>query len=146
MPAEIQNDELYHDRTVQDWHRETFPKTDTRNRATGEIERKWTAIDLDLLGACSVCFRTLYLIEATTRREKGLSILFNLAEAADVAAVVIRHTPTTDKVKGHVINGRVIYPTLTDLDSEAAISAYLANVRAAHVCAPRATKKMGEAA
>lgn len=78
MPKDIQNPDLYADRTVQDWHREAFPKD------------HW-AIDLDLMGACSKCRAPLYLIESTTNPQKPTSILMRLAKRADVPAFVIYH-------------------------------------------------------
>lgn len=78
MPDEIGNHDLYHDRTVQDWHRRELP-------------RMCTAIDLDLMGACKSCSHPLYLIEASTNPEKGVSILRRLARAARVPAFLVLH-------------------------------------------------------
>lgn len=92
-PTQIQNPDLYANRTVQDWHREVFPAD------------HW-AIDLDLMGACSGCRRPLYLIEATTSPRKSTSILRALAERASIPAYLIFF----DVERGVVTGGRLIFP------------------------------------
>lgn len=74
----IHNEDLYHDRTVQDWHRQAF-------------DRDCWAIDLDLMGVCRSCRQPLYLIESTTNPAKPTSILRNLGERAAVPALVVWH-------------------------------------------------------
>ncbi len=78
MPLHIQDHTLYHDRTVQDWHRVALPPMAT-------------AIDLDLMGACKACSMPTYLIEATTSPNKPTAILRQLAQRADLPALLIVH-------------------------------------------------------
>lgn len=92
MPRDIQNHDLYQDRTVQDWHRESFPAD------------HW-AIDLDLMGACRRCRQPLYLIESTTNPNKPSSILLRLAQRADIPAFVIYHDTE------HITSAKRIYPS-----------------------------------
>jgi hypothetical protein len=115
MPATIVNAGLYADRTVQDWHRETFSRD------------AW-AIDLDLMGACHRCRDPLYLIEATTNPNKPVTILRKLAERANVAALIIFHD--THRVTG----GRMIWPVSSTLWDASTLSANLLNIRRTHVC------------
>jgi len=85
MPLEIRNWALYHDRTVQDWHRESFPPD-------------YWAIDLDLLGVCKFCKDPLYAIESTTNPNKPLSILSALATKLGIPGLMILHS-----------NGAIVY-------------------------------------
>lgn len=78
MHEQIRNASLYQDRTVQDWHRTAFPSN-------------YHAIDLDLMGCCSVCRKPLYLIEATTNPNKASSILHQLSVMSGVPAFVVWH-------------------------------------------------------
>jgi len=78
MPLEIRNWALYHDRTVQDWHRESFPPD-------------YWAIDLDLLGVCKFCKDPLYAIESTTNPNKPLSILSTLVRKLGIPGLMILH-------------------------------------------------------
>jgi hypothetical protein len=79
-PRRVNNEDAYHDRTVQDWHRATF--CDHAD-----------AIDLDLMGVCclSDCRRVIYMIEASTDPEKHTSILERLAEDAHTVAFLVLH-------------------------------------------------------
>ena len=105
MPLEIQNEALYHDRTVQDWHRRVMP-------------RNADAIDLDLFGTChrAWCRDPLYFIEASTNPSKPVSILNRLSRKADGFGILVVHD--TDGITGF----RVVYdPTggkLPDFASE----------------------------
>lgn len=83
MPQHIANETLYHDRTVQDWHRESFPS-------------EYWAIDLDLMGVCKRCKKPLYLIESTTNPNKPLSILSALAKELGIPGLMILHN--TEKI------------------------------------------------
>ena len=92
MPLEVLNEALYHDRTVQDWHRRVMP-------------RNADAIDLDLFGTCNRawCRDPLYFIEATTNPNKPVTILRRLAEKADGFGIVVEHD--TETITGF----RVVY-------------------------------------
>ena len=87
MPLQIMNEKLYHDRTVQDWHRRVLPPDAD-------------AIDIDLFGMCrrSYCRDPLYFIEATTNPNKPTTILRRLAEKADAYGIVAEHD--TDGITG----------------------------------------------
>jgi hypothetical protein len=84
MPLHIMNQELYADRTVQDWHRRTLP-------------RDHDAIDVDLVGVChrSYCRDPLYWIESTTRWDKTATILRRFAEKTDAYGIVVVHDTET---------------------------------------------------
>lgn len=114
MPQTILNPSLYADRTVQDWHRHSFPAT------------AW-AIDLDLLGACNRCREPLYLIESTTNPNKPVTILRNLARRSELPAFIIWHD--TEVVTG----GTQIYPAGPRFPSAAAMGSALVEVRAEHL-------------
>lgn len=77
-PSTVLNPALYADRTVQDWHRNTFNKA------------AW-AIDIDLLGACLICRTPLYLLESTTNPEKPVAIIGALSRLSGVPAFTILH-------------------------------------------------------
>lgn len=109
----IRNMDLYQDRTVQDWHRNTF-------------HRDCWAIDLDLMGACHSCRAPLYLIEATTNPNKPTSILRALAQRADVPALVIYHR---DRL---IVRGRHVWPADMPIASEPQIRQYLTWLRESH--------------
>jgi hypothetical protein len=85
MSMTIRNQALYHDRTVQDWHRETFPSD-------------YWAIDLDLVGVYKHCKQSLYAIESTTNPNKPLSILSALAAKLGIPGLMILHS-----------NGAIVY-------------------------------------
>lgn len=114
-PRRVENEELYHDRTVQGWHRDSFPDS-------------WTAIDLDLMGACQRCRRPLYLIESTTNPNKYVGILTALAQRSDVPAFIVYHN--TSEVTG----GKVIYPHHERCTPDRLIEC-LTNIRRNHRCA-----------
>lgn len=84
MPLHIMNQELYADRTVQDWHRRTLP-------------RDHDAIDVDLVGVChrAWCRDPLYWIESTTRWDKPATILRRMAEKTDAYGIVVVHDTET---------------------------------------------------
>ena len=96
-PLAILNEELYHDRTVQDWHRTVFGAD------------CW-AIDLDLMGACRQCREPLYLIESSTNPEKATSILSRLAVRADLPALLVLHRD------GEIVGGKVVHAPRNPLD------------------------------
>lgn len=112
-PAHILNEALYYDRTVQDWHRNELPSD-------------WSAIDLDLMGTCRRCSEPLYLIEATTRTDKPVSMLRALAKRADLPAFVIVHD--LEQVTG----GRILWPAVAALQSEQMVRYFLATIRRNH--------------
>lgn len=84
MPLQILNETLYHDRTVQDWHRRT-------------MARDADAIDIDLMGVCHdfKCRDPLYIIEATTNPNKPATILRRLAEKSEAVGIVAVHNTET---------------------------------------------------
>lgn len=122
MPLNIGNHTLYHDRTVQDWHRDTLPSS-------------FMAIDLDLMGVCPRCKDPLYGIEATTNPNKPVTILRQLARKADMAGIVAMHDT-------HGITGfRVVHdqsaakwPTNPLETPEMQLSGYIHQLRHQHVC------------
>ena len=114
-PQEIQNQQLYHDRTVQDWHRNSFPSD-------------WWAIDLDLVGVCNKCRESLYFIESTTNPNKATSILKRLAQKSGTTALIVYHS------NGLIMRGKVVFPDMLPLKSEEEISDYLRSVRDDHRC------------
>ena len=87
MPLQIQNQALYADRTVQDWHRRVMSYDSD-------------AIDVDLMGVCAVkwCRDPLYVIEATTNPDKPASILRKLAMKAGMVGIVVYHD--TEEITG----------------------------------------------
>lgn len=114
MPDHVVNEALYHDRTVQDWHRERFHHD------------AW-AIDLDLMGACHMCADPLYLIEATTNPEKHTSIIHQLAKRSQVPALLIVHDQEC------VRYAEIVYPRpRTTLNSETALTDYIVTLRQEH--------------
>lgn len=107
MHVQINNRQLYEDRTVQDWHRDRF-------------SRRADAIDLDLFGVCHLgyCREPLYLIEATTNPNKPDSILRGLARKAGVPAFVVVHNqiaPTHARQIWPVPVGWMLEPDLAGL-------------------------------
>ena len=122
MPLTIMNEALYHDRTVQDWHRRVMP-------------RDADAIDLDLFGTCRLpyCRDPLYFIEATTNPQKPVSILRRLAQKADGFGIVVVHdteTITSFRVVHDPTGGRV--PEIASQDPGEALSVLLSWVREFH--------------
>ena len=116
MPQTILNQALYQDRTVQDWHRESFSASD------------W-AIDLDLLGACNSCQEPIYLIEATTNPRKPVTILRRLAERANLPAIVILHD--TERI----ISAQTVWPGSGALPEEKWVRSLLMIYRQQHLTA-----------
>lgn len=121
--AHVRNQTLYQDRTVQDWHFDTFSAD------------CW-AIDVDLMGCCKACGEPLYLIEATTNPEKPTRLLMKLAVRAEVPALLILHQDA------RITGGRVIYspmrPTCHDrLRDQRHVYQCIAKIRRAHICAKR---------
>lgn len=114
MPQAILNEALYHDRTVQDWHRRAFPASD------------W-AIDLDLLGACNSCREPLYVIEATTNPHKPVTIMERLAQRANVPALVVLHDGNSIK------SAKVLGPSTVDLPDERWLRSTLMLYRQVHL-------------
>ena len=90
MPLHIQNQALYADRTVQDWHRRVMSYDSD-------------AIDVDLMGVCPVkwCRDPLYVIEATTNPDKPATILRKLALKAGMVGIVVYHD--TEAITGHKV-------------------------------------------
>lgn len=113
MPYQILNVELYADRTVQDWHRSTFPRT-------------YMAIDLDLMGACHICRTPLYLVESTTNPNKPTTILRSLSQLSRVPALVIEHDTH------HITGGRVVHPGNARLQDESQVRECIDALRIAH--------------
>ena len=113
MPNVIINQQLYEDRTVQNWHRHSFPSTSH-------------AIDLDLMGVCDRCREPLYLIESTTNPQKPLTILKRLAIRSQLPALMIQHDRST------VIRGVVIYPCNVVLTGEPEVHSFLEMCRRIH--------------
>lgn len=114
-PLDVRNEALYHDRTVQDWHRATF-------------SRDADAIDLDLMGACHRCRGPLYLIEASTNPDKATTILRKLAVRANLPAFLVLHRD------GMVIGGRYVSPVRGPRIDEPTLRHALESVRALHRC------------
>lgn len=112
----IQNIELYHDRTVQDWHRYTFPPAHK-------------ALDLDLFGFCQFCRETVYMVESTTNPNKATSVLRALAARASVPAAVVLHSD------GEVTSGWVIHPAYAKLADGQAVYEQLVSWRYEHMAA-----------
>ena len=77
----VRNAEKYYDRTVQEWHRLSLPDS-------------WCAIDIDLVGACEVCYRPLYLFEAA-EKPKQSQIVRNMAESLGIPAFLVVHDRRT---------------------------------------------------
>lgn len=116
-PDRVQNEDLYHDRTFQDWHRATFPKD------------HW-AFDLDLFGACKWCKEPLWLAESTTNPNKSTTVLHALARRANVHGFLVLHDRST------LLLARVVWsPTLrrgTEIKSQKQIEATLWAIRFLH--------------
>lgn len=122
MPLEIQNQSLYQDRTVQDWHRRVMP-------------RNADAIDVDLMGVCphAWCRKSVYAYEATTNPNKPVTILRRLAMDAQLVGILVLHD--TDGITGH----RVIYDPHgikvsenASEDPSEALESYCLRIRAHH--------------
>jgi hypothetical protein len=113
MPLQIQNQQLYEDRTVQNWHRTVFPPNHD-------------AIDIDLMGSCHRCREPLYLIESTTNPNKAYTILRKLAIRARIPALVIYHDTHV------VIRGLVIHPLRQELSDADAVATLCSQVRSFH--------------
>lgn len=115
MPLHINNPSLYADRTVQDWHRIAFGQDD------------W-AIDVDLIGVCSWCAKTIYLIESSTNPNKPTRILETLARDAKIPAYLVLHE------NGSVTGGRKLPRQFDDVDTLSceAIHSELSALRLAH--------------
>lgn len=114
MPDRIINAKLYADRTVQDWHRTSFPSNHT-------------AIDIDLMGYCAVCRKPVYFIESTTNPNKPTSVLHATAITAYVPAAVIVHQ------QGQVKGGRTVYPNAVNLNNELDVRNQLVTWRRQHM-------------
>ena len=114
--ADIRNPALYADRTVQEWHRDAFPND-------------YTAIDVDLLGACRRCRNTLYLIEATTNTEnKTYTIVQRLAQRSGAHAFVVFHDERV------VTGAKKVWPLpLLALQTDQLV-ALVHLIRDAHIC------------
>ena len=114
MPHDIVNPTLYGDRTVQDWHRDTFGRD------------AW-AIDLDLMGACHKCREPLYLVESTTNPHKATTILLALSRRSRIPALVILH----DTVQ--IRSGTVLTPIRRYLGDSDQVADYLQELRSIHM-------------
>ena len=100
MPRRIQNLDLYHDRTVQDWHRWQLPS--------------WAyAIDVDLLGYCGQCARPLYLLEASTNPHHGMRVLNMLGDLSQTPAHLVLHDRRqplhADSLRQHLLHLRWLH-------------------------------------
>jgi hypothetical protein len=118
-PLAILNEALYHDRTVQDWHRAAFGPD------------CW-AIDLDLMGACKRCREPLYLIEASTNPDKPTSILWQLAVRADLPALLILHK------NGEITGAKIVHAPRAPLNhaylkGEPEVRRCLERIRSRHI-------------
>lgn len=91
MPMKIRNQKLYHDRTIQNWHRATLPEN-------------CQAIDLDLIGMCEICRAWLYLIEGATHWNKPTAALRWGARKLGIPAFLI--VGRNDVLEG----GRLLVP------------------------------------
>jgi hypothetical protein len=118
--AKVVNAVKYHDRTVQDWHRDTF------NAGPGS-EALFSAIDLDLMGSCPVCRLPLYLIEATENPEKHTSILRGLSDRAQTEGLVVFHDT------GDVTGAKRVWPNDLQLLGEDAVRFHLLQLRKTHL-------------
>lgn len=119
---EIGNHMLYHDRTVQDWHRNALPSS-------------WMAIDVDLMGVCPVCKIPLYAIEATTNPNKPVTILRQLAVKADMAGIVAMHDThgiTGFRVVHDQTDTKMSHRTVTT--AQTALRDYIGWTRGNHEC------------
>lgn len=114
----INNLTQYHDRTVQDWHRTHFP-------------HDHSAIDLDLAGACRLCYDPLYLIESTSDPNKHTGFLRALARKADTPALLIEHHDNK------ITRGVELYPAPDIIGGQFELERYLFGLRDKHalVCA-----------
>ena len=122
MPLEIQNQALYADRTVQDWHRRVMP-------------RDADAIDLDLFGTCRLpyCRDPLYFIEATTNPQKPFSIHRRLAQKAEGFGLLVFHdteTITGFRVVHDPTGGKV--SEIASEDPSEALEGLLTGIRVHH--------------
>ena len=122
MALHIMNQELYHDRTVQDWHRRAMP-------------RDAYCMDLDLLGYCHVvgCRAPLYGIEATTRRDKVTTVLKQLATRGEFFGLCVVHD------EGQIVQFKVIHdpyytklPKRETFDPPGELSRLLQSIRRIH--------------
>lgn len=115
MPLHIVNQDLYADRTVQNWHRTIFPAN-------------FDAIDVDLLGYCHLgsCRQTLYLIESTTNPNKPLTVITKLAERAGVVCLMIQHDQNV------IVRGKIVYPIQEVLPDELSVYDAIRQIRSSH--------------
>ena len=123
----VRNVQLYLDRTFQDWHFQTF-------------DSSFSAIDLDLIGCCPRCDRTIYLIEATTNEQtKCTRFVKQLAIDVGAPALLAFHH------EGTVTGGRFIYspghPEAAghELDGPGQLEKALRKIKRKHCCGGRLT-------
>lgn len=76
--ADVRNPAAYYDRTLQNWHRDAFP-------------RSFSASDLDLYLYCHRCNDTLLLVESTANPERECHALHRLSVRSGVPAIVVVH-------------------------------------------------------
>lgn len=113
MSRWVRDDDAYHDRTVQDWHRHTFGPQDD-------------AIDIDLMGICHECREALYLIEASTNPKKATTAVRRLGTRADVPSYLVLH-------KDQEVLGGQLLGTWNQFDTNELAEAFRQH-REEHVC------------
>ena len=99
MPNYILNHKLYHDRTVQNWHR--------------KLPDNCHAIDLDLVGICEDCRAWLYLIEGATYWDKPTTAIRWAANTLNIPAFLV--VGRDDDIEG----GMMIMPKRKRYDPDA---------------------------
>lgn len=111
-PMAVLNPVLYADRTVQDWHR--------------SLDESWGAIDVDLLGYCRRCRKSLYLTESTTNPNKFAGVLLRLGQDAGVPVLIIFH-------RNKLVTGaKMLHPRSATIGSETELRHVLDQFRNEH--------------
>lgn len=114
--AHVRNAAKYYDRTVQEWHAATFPKS-------------FSAIDLDLAGFCPRCARPLYLIEAAETEHKPTRVLRTLGLLTATPSLLIVHADhRISKAK------RIDKPETGEWRTESELAEYIHKLRRLHEC------------
>lgn len=113
--AHVRNPAKYYDRTVQEWHARTFPKS-------------FSAIDVDLMGFCPSCSAPLYFIEAAEVEHKPTSVLRRLGRMTKVPSLLIIHGGNVIRRVKRVDAGTCQWHT------ESETIEYIYRLRQEHVC------------
>lgn len=114
--SHVRNPEKYYDRTVQEWHATTFPKS-------------FSAIDLDLMGFCPRCARPLYCIEAAEVDHKPTRVLQRLGLLSATPSLLIVHSKhEIQKAK------RIDKPETGEWRTESELAQYIHKLRRLHEC------------